>query len=279
MCRGNPTGGSNPPLSASFIDRESRSPSGPGPEAGSCASQVARPAWGAGLTLVFSAVAATVFVGVESVVTLGFALWHLAGAPHSDQAAVSTVLQSNGLLVATATILAGPPTLGCLALLAWSRKGPSLQEYFAFRSVAASTLLAWLSLTALLAAGSDGLTYLLGRPLVPEWVASVYRTATFPPVLWFALLVMAPLTEEVLFRGFLMEGLRSSALGSPGALLVTSAAWAATHVQYDAYEVSLVLVSGLLLGAARLRTRSIYAPLAMHALYNLIATLEVALTT
>ena len=51
----------------------------------------------------------------------------------------------------------------------------------------------------------------------------------------------------------------------------------AIHQQYDLYGVANVFAAGLLLGYARLRTNSIYSGLLMHALMNLIATIEVAM--
>ena len=47
------------------------------------------------------------------------------------------------------------------------------------------------------------------------------------------------------------------------------------HLQYDAYEKNVIFIMGILLGIARATTQSIYAPIAMHAGANLIATIEV----
>jgi membrane protease YdiL (CAAX protease family) len=106
---------------------------------------------------------------------------------------------------------------------------------------------------------------------------AAYQSAGFAPLLWLALVVAAPLAEEVFFRGFLFQGVRHTRLGASGAVLFTSFAWALVHVQYDSYEISTVFVLGLILGVARLRTNSLYTTIAMHALVNLLATLEVAM--
>jgi hypothetical protein len=91
------------------------------------------------------------------------------------------------------------------------------------------------------------------------------------------LVLVAPLSEELFFRGFLFAGVLHSPLGSWGAVGLTSLAWAATHLQYDLYGMATVFAGGLLLGYARLRTGSIVPGLLMHALMNLLATLQVAL--
>ena len=53
-----------------------------------------------------------------------------------------------------------------------------------------------------------------------------------------------------------------------GAVVVTSVLWALLHLQYDVYGIFTILLVGLLLGAARIRTRSLVVPLALHALNN-----------
>jgi membrane protease YdiL (CAAX protease family) len=80
--------------------------------------------------------------------------------------------------------------------------------------------------------------------------------------------------EEVLFRGFLFEGVLHSRLGAGGAVGFTSLVWALTHVQYDAYDIATIFVSGLLLGYVRLKTGSLYATIFLHGLMNLVAMLE-----
>jgi hypothetical protein len=50
--------------------------------------------------------------------------------------------------------------------------------------------------------------------------------------------------------------------------------WAAIHGQYDLYGMATIFALGVLLGTARVKTRSVLAPIALHALYNLISTVE-----
>ena len=53
--------------------------------------------------------------------------------------------------------------------------------------------------------------------------------------------------------------------------------WAAVHLQYNWYEVAQLFILGLLLGAAKIKTQSLYIPLAMHSLNNLTAMVMLAL--
>ncbi len=111
----------------------------------------------------------------------------------------------------------------------------------------------------------------LHRPAVPDYFIVAYLTAYSLPLLWISVGVVGPLFEEMFFRGFVFGGLERSRIGAWGAVVVTAGVWAAIHVQYDLYDMSLIFVLGLVLGVIRVKTQSIYACLYMHVLVNLIA--------
>ena len=67
---------------------------------------------------------------------------------------------------------------------------------------------------------SDLISYLLGRPLVPDVMVGLYRTAWLPGFA-FALVVLAPIAEESLFRGFLYRGIADSRAGPIAAVIVS----------------------------------------------------------
>ncbi|MCH6577752.1 MAG: CPBP family intramembrane metalloprotease [Proteobacteria bacterium] len=125
--------------------------------------------------------------------------------------------------------------------------------------------------------GSDLLSYSLGRPIVPEIMVELYRTSHFVALSWFAIVIAAPIFEEVFFRGFMFRGIQASGLGNGGAILITASTWAAMHAQYDAYGLATILVVGIFLGLARAVTGSLYLTTAMHMATNLIATIEIHL--
>jgi len=114
------------------------------------------------------------------------------------------------------------------------------------------------------------------RPM-PSWMVDSYKTAGVLPLFWFTLVIAAPIFEELLFRGFLFEGLRYSRIGNLGAIIITSALWASIHLQYELFEVVSIFLIGLLFGYAKIKTGSLYTSIIMHALMNLAATVQVAL--
>jgi hypothetical protein len=126
---------------------------------------------------------------------------------------------------------------------------------------------------------TDGLTYLLRGRIVPPFMIDVYETARFVPLLWFAVVAVAPITEELFIRGFLFQGVVRSRLGPAGAIVLSALGWAAMHTQYDLFGITTIVLGGLLLGYARLRSRSLYVPIAMHVVQNLVATVEVMVYT
>jgi len=124
---------------------------------------------------------------------------------------------------------------------------------------------------------SDLITLSLERPLVPDVMVEMYKSTTFRPLFWLAIVVAAPLAEEPLFRGFMFRGMAESRLGVGGTIVLTSFLWSMLHLQYDWYGIVSVFVIGLLLGWVRHRTGSLYAPMALHGFSNLVATVEAAM--
>jgi len=231
--------------------------------------------WGLWATLGLALVIGAVFVLAQIVagILAGFGVMATGGA---EALRDPKQLESNGLFLALTTCGAAPAAIVATCLFAWLRRGMSIRDYLRLKAVPARVLFRWCLVLLALAVLSDGLTSLLGRPIVPEVVVTSYRTAWFPPLLWLAVVVLAPLNEEIFFRGFIFAGISRSRMGGWGAILLTSVLWAVIHVQYDWYGVATIFASGLLLGYARLRTNSIIPTIAMHALMNLVTTIQVA---
>jgi beta-phosphoglucomutase len=243
--------------------------------------------WGFWSTLGLSAIVALAFVSTQGLV---YVLWMLI-ASVSGQHPRREDLESNGMLLSLAICASAPVS----ALLSWvfarARAGSdtsssttdrstastaSAAEYLGLRRVGAGALLAWsLALVGIVVA-SDALTFALGRPIVPEFMTKAYETAGFLPLLWVGLVVGAPLAEETLFRGFMFTGFQHSRVGATGAIVLTSLLWSLTHLQYDAYGIATIFVSGLFLGFVRAKTSSIYATMFLHGLMNFVATVETA---
>ena len=233
--------------------------------------------WGAWATLGWSAVIMAAFALAQFAV---FRLY-LAGVVENggDQVEAARRLQYDGDIVAAATLAAAllgvPLVLGIMKL----KRGARVADYLPLQAPAPRVLLGWLGVTVLAIAVSDLTSWLTDRPIVPEVMQQIYVSADARLLLWAALVLAAPLFEEVLFRGFLLAGLVRSPLGPAGAVALSAAAWAALHLQYDAYGIATIVVFGVLLGAARVHSGTLLVPLLLHALANAFATLETAVLT
>ena len=90
---------------------------------------------------------------------------------------------------------------------------------------------------------------------------------------FISVVVVAPIVEEFLFRGFLYSQLRKSILKDWGAIIVSSLVWTAVHFQYEIGILFFLFLFGLFLGYFRIKYDSLFIPVILHALNNLISFL------
>jgi membrane protease YdiL (CAAX protease family) len=228
------------------------------------------------LTVVLTLLVGIVYVVVQAVVGVVFLVQAKSQDRNLDIAKWVEQTQASGTLIAVclvaATLVSAPLTLAFGRL---AHRGAAA-EVLGLRRTSAGSILRWTLATIAFVALTDGLTWLSGREIVPPFMRDAYLSARWPALLWFAVVVAAPVSEELLFRGLLFGGLVNTRLGFVGTALITSACFAALHVQYDSWAIAIIFVGGLLLAAARHSTGSIVPCLAMHAAMNFIATCEAA---
>jgi uncharacterized protein len=97
------------------------------------------------------------------------------------------------------------------------------------------------------------------------------------PALVAAILIVAPLSEEILFRGFLLPGWAASWLRPGGAIVLTAAIWASLHSQYDWITMLDIFAIGLLFGWIRQRSGSTVATIILHFAQNAKALVVIAI--
>ncbi len=188
---------------------------------------------------------------------------------------------ADGLLFTIAVLASAPFGIGFVILASWlgsGRRGlKDVWKYLALGKVKPWVLARWLIGIMALIAALDVLTYIIGRPVVPDVMREAYATSVYPWLFAFAIVALAPIFEELLFRGFMMRGLISSWPGPFGAVVITSLLWTALHVQYDLFESTLVFILGLVLATARIKSGSTTVAIAMHGVANIIALVEIPL--
>ncbi|MBO0766702.1 MAG: CPBP family intramembrane metalloprotease [Hyphomicrobiaceae bacterium] len=102
-------------------------------------------------------------------------------------------------------------------------------------------------------------------------------TGPYWPLAVAVLGVGAPLSEELLFRGFLLGALAKSRLGFLGAALISTALWTGLHAGYSLVGLAEVFSIGLLLAWLLWRTGSLWVTIFCHGLYNSLVALALRL--
>jgi membrane protease YdiL (CAAX protease family) len=231
--------------------------------------------WGFWGTLIWGTVILIAFGASQTITVLAVAVWRGAAPWKLSGSELVELLYSTGtsglvtsIVILVTAGLGGSLVVGVIKL----KKGSVLREYLCLKPVSLATIRNWLGLLAALYVIMGFLAFALGHSGSAEFISAIYATANPVWMFWLAMVVGAPLLEEVIFRGFLLKGFAASFMGPSGAVVVTSGLWAALHLQYDAYDMATIFCFGLLFGAARLVTGSLLVPLALHATQNLVVT-------
>lgn len=159
-----------------------------------------------------------------------------------------------------------------LVVMASRRRGGAVQRELAL-APPAQGIMAYLGGMALLIMifGAYTALVLLFRPEAAIEDVRPFADLIRSDVWWLALLVVgigAPVSEELVFRGFLFSALAASRLGVLGAALITTTAWTSLHAGYSVYGLVEVFAVGLLFSWLLWKTGSLRVPLLCHAAYN-----------
>jgi membrane protease YdiL (CAAX protease family) len=183
--------------------------------------------------------------------------------------------------VAFANVAGLVASVAPLAVLGFAvrRTNYSLRDYFALNGIRRRDLVLGIACLALLIAVATAAELLLGIDAGTKSVEATYRAARLAgmlPLLWLFIVVVAPIAEELMFRGFLHRGFVRSWLGVAGTIVLTSALWAALHLQYNWLGILYIFLMGLIFGWLRQRSGSTTLTIVLHAFNNLFATIVVA---
>jgi len=154
-------------------------------------------------------------------------------------------------------------------------RGSNVKAFFPIKVLDPKQFMLWMVLATAWMYGQDYLMELFHIVKIPDAMLNI----TYPNELskWLLVLgvgVMAPIVEELIFRGFLLKEFSYTFLGTKGAVLLTSLIWSIIHSQYDMVYLAIIFVTGLLLGTARVLSHSMLVPITMHILFNVSAAIE-----
>ena len=233
--------------------------------------------WGFTGTLVWTTVIALSFILIQIAVMIIFIQFEYADAAPAEIEKIMKDIQNNGLFLSIATIAT---FIGCSSIIMGIvklKKGSNIKHYLGLNLVNLTTARYWFIIFIGLMFISELLTFSLGKPLVPEFVTTLYSSTDSLFLLWIAIVIAAPIFEELFFRGFIITGLSSTIMGPIGAIALSSIAWAAIHIQYDLYLITTIFVFGLVLGYVRLKTNSVLLTIGLHSFMNLASMIETSI--
>lgn len=239
------------------------------------AAQISAPRqpWGLLGSIAWGAAGIGAWFAVQLAVVVAYLTWRETAEPGSVDL---QKLANDGFMLALVTIVAGPAWVGTSAIAARVR-GWRARDYLALVWPRRGEIAFAIGCLAALLVAFDLFTFALGRDVVPRFMVDAYRTARASnslPLLFIAVVIVAPIAEEIAFRGFLFRGLSESWLGVSGTLIATSAVWAAMHIQYDLMTMGQIFCIGLLLGWLRWATGSTLLTIGLHVLANAVACLQ-----
>jgi uncharacterized protein len=184
----------------------------------------------------------------------------------------------DGIAVSIIILVSTPIELVMLALFA-QPTGVKASEYMAWIVPRRADVIVGVIVAIAFIAVADLVSWLAGRNVITSFQNDIYTTASaqgWLALLWFAVVVVTPIGEESLFRGFLFRGWYREPQDAWSAIGLTSILFALLHVQYDWFVIAQVFGFGLLLGWMRWVSGSTLLTMLLHALINLEGMIETA---
>ncbi len=232
--------------------------------------------WGFWATLWISLAIGLVWIVSQMIFGVGYFLIRLSGEGFDQESSERLLkgMEHDGLMIGTASLGALPIILACCVFFAWLRRkrGITIREYLALNSMSWKAWIFWPVVTIPIMLAVSFILVQLGAPEIDPWMQELGENVTNFGWLALAIVVCAPIGEEFIFRGFLFKGWMESGLGKWGTVLLTSFLFAIIHSQYGVWGLTGVFILGVLMGIARVRSNSLWAPISIHFANNLLAT-------
>jgi len=155
----------------------------------------------------------------------------------------------------------------------------NMKNYLGFNPVKPVPFLAW---QIIMVAFYFGANYIVSQsyleePAFMKFMKNIFNSQSVLDLflIILAVVVVVPLFEEIMFRGFMYTGILQSRVGIFGAILIPSAFWSLIHIQYEVIWILFIFVMGVLFTLARYFTGSIYTVIGMHAVNNFFSIINI----
>lgn len=105
----------------------------------------------------------------------------------------------------------------------------------------------------------------------PIWMHNLVVTTDYLLLSIFAICAVAPVLEELVFRGFIYSKLARTVVGKSGAVMITALLFTALHTQYSIWIQLDLLVLAIILSLVRYKTDNLKYCIVIHCLNNSFA--------
>ena len=183
-----------------------------------------------------------------------------------------------GAVFAASVLLSGAVSLALIGALIKARHGAAIKEYLGVKPLPLRTMAGLIALTLGLVVVNEIINTFRHLPEDAAGAGDLFGGVGLIFV-WLAVVGMAPLFEEVMFRGFMFQGFLRTRLGPSLAIILPAVWWGLLHAQYGGFDKLVIVALGVVFAVVRLRTGSLWGPLAMHATWNLVAMIQFSLAS
>ncbi len=196
-----------------------------------------------------------------------------------NQLSSGASLGYGGPLVALVTLITNPLLIVLLAAIARWRTGINAAAYLGLTRFGLRDFCIGFLAIAAVAAASDVVDPWIGVDIVPRFQTDIFTSVGATGwllALVLAIVVIGPLGEEIIFRGFLFRGWVAPGARGIAAVAVISLLWSLMHVQYAWVLMGQIFIIGLVLGWIRWHSGSTLLTILLHMMVNLESTIETA---
>ncbi len=155
------------------------------------------------------------------------------------------------------------------------KKGARFIDYFAIKVPDFRSVQLWFFIFILVLFAANLYALAISKPIPPDFLKQLYVSADPRWLMFLCFIVLIPVLNELLFRGFILSGLENSRLSPVGAVILTSCIWAGLHYNLDLYMIVVTLALGVVFGLAKVSSGSILLPIGLHIFMNSITLLIV----
>jgi len=176
----------------------------------------------------------------------------------------------NDELIKITLRILGYPLALAIAVVVLTIKKRSLKDSFALKAISWRDAFLWLMWFIPVLIAGEVWYFGLGLNEGRIW----HYTLPVAVIRALGIIILAPICEELIFRGILFKVISDARPGPIGAVILTSVIFTAIHYQYGILDWLPIFIDAFYWAWVRYKTGSTILPIVMHLFGNTIAVVE-----